>query len=109
MDLPASGPWSVRYPKFGVEEVVQLSQPAPLADWSLAVVFTVLPPIAIVKVLHLLLCEQQIAVVSTDVGLVSVVAAALTLLVDPLRWECVHVPIKRRVVIGSRGPSARFP
>ena len=94
MDLPASGLWNVRYPKFGVDELVQLSQPAPLADWSLAVVFTILPPIAIVKVLHLLLCEQKIAVMSTDVGLVSAVAAALTHLVDPLRWECVHVPLK---------------
>ena len=54
------------------------------------------PSSVVVKLLHLMLCERKVAVVGRDIGLLSVVSGALPSLLEPLTWECVHIPIKPR-------------
>jgi hypothetical protein len=79
---------TVPFPSVDLE--VELS-PASLEDWSLAVLFSIVPTSVVVRVLHLLLRERKIAVVSRDVGLLSVVAAALPSLLFPVCYLSIFL------------------
>mmetsp|Transcript_46912 Transcript_46912/g.92847 ORF Transcript_46912/g.92847 Transcript_46912/m.92847 type:complete len:486 (+) Transcript_46912:209-1666(+) len=85
--------WRVRYDRLGVNIEAPLSA-ATLEDWTLGVLFSVVPLQVVARVVHLLLCEGKVVVEASDAGVVSAVATALPFLVEPLAWECVHIPIK---------------
>jgi len=62
-------------------------------EWTCAALFCTLPAPVVVQILSLLLLEKSLIVCGSDLGLVSAIGTAFTLLLKPFSWQGVFVPI----------------
>jgi DENN (AEX-3) domain len=61
--------------------------------WTCGVLFSMLPPDTIVRVLQCLLLEKTLVIVGAHLGMVSVAGTALLSLLEPFCWEGIFVPV----------------
>lgn len=64
-----------------------------LQEWTVALLLYLVPSELIVKIHSLLLQELSLLVYGTDAGIVTAVATAFSLLLQPFSWEGIFVPL----------------
>lgn len=62
-------------------------------EWTSAILISLIPSELIVKIHSLLLQEQSLLVYGEDAGMVTAIATAFMLLLQPFTWEGIFVPL----------------